>query len=184
MERKNGDWTIKSTRQIFENEFLKVAEDQVIQPDGEHGTFATVEFTEGSAILPIDEEENIYLTKQFRYALGRFNIEVAAGTIEDNTPLVTAQREALEELGIKAEKWTEFGRIEENTSITKSFINLFIAQKLSFTEPQPEETEKIEIIKMLLADGVKKVMNGEITHDLTCILILKANLFLKETFLS
>lgn len=93
-------------------------------------------------------------------------------------------RKIADELGIEAAKWTEFGRIEENTSITKSFINLFLAQKLNFTEPQPEDIEKIEIIKMPLAEGVKKVMSGEITHDLTCILILKANLLLKNNRLN
>jgi len=179
MTRKNGDWTIKKTRQIFKNDFLKVIEDEVIQPDGKKSTFAIVEFTKGSAVLPVDDEEFIYLTRQFRYALEREDLEVAAGTIEGQTPLETARRETREELGIEAEEWTEFGKIEENTSITKSFINLYLARKLTFNKPEPEATEKIKVVKMSLNDAVKKVMNGEITHDLTCILILKTHLFLK-----
>ena len=180
MTRKNGDWTIKKTKQIFKNDFLKVIEDEVIQPDGKKGTFATVEFTKGSAVLPVDDEENVYLTRQFRYALEREDLEVAAGTIENRTPLETARRETREELGIEAEEWTRFGKIEENTSITKSFINLYLARKLTFKEPEPEATEKIKVVKMALSDAVKKVMDGEITHDLTCILILKTHLFLKD----
>lgn len=180
MNRKNGDWTIKNTRAIFKNDFFRVSQDEVIQPDGKNGKYATVDFKEGSTVLPIDDENNIYLTEQFRYALGRINLEAAAGAIEDESPLDAAKREAREELGIEAEKWTNFGSIEGITSIARSATNLFLAQKLTFFEAEPESTEKIKIIKMPLADALEKVMNGEITHDLTCLLILKANIVLKN----
>ena len=39
MGRKNGNWTIKGRRKIFENDFFKVFEDEVIQPDGKDGTY-------------------------------------------------------------------------------------------------------------------------------------------------
>ncbi len=182
MERKNGNWTIGETKQIFSNDFFEVFEDQVVQPDGQEAKFATIKFKEGVAVLPYDDEGNVYLTKQFRYAIGREDLEVAAGVVEDEDYLKTAKREAVEELGIKAENWIEFGVIEENTSVTKSTIRLFLARKLTFTEPKPEATEDIKIFKLPLKDGLQKVMKGEITHDLTCVLLMKTNLYLAEDY--
>lgn len=178
MAKKNGNWTIKKTKKVFSNDFFNVFEDEVIRPDGKDGKYAVVEFKTGAAVLPVDDENNIYLTKQFRYALGRLDLEVAAGVVEDENHLEAAKREASEELGIEAEDWTEFGMIEEATSTAKSSAKLFLARKLTLTEAKPESTEQIEIVKMPLADALEKVMKGEITHDLTCVLIFKASLFL------
>lgn len=175
MNKKNGDWTIKDTKKIFENDFFKVFEDDVIQPDGKEGKFATVEFRSGVSVLPVDAVQNVYLTRQFRYAIEREDIEAVSGNIEDEEILETAKREASEELGIKAENWTNLGRVEDNTSITKTTAHLFLAEELSFGKPDPEGTEKIEMVKMPLAEAVEKVLSGEITHGQTCVLILKAN---------
>src|SRR4051812_29040722 len=112
MGRKNGNWTIKHTRKIFENDFFKVFEDEVIQPDGKDGKYATIRFVQGAAVLPLDDDGFIYLTKQFRYALGREDLEVVSGAIEDENPSEAARREAREELGIEAEEWTDLGVIE------------------------------------------------------------------------
>lgn len=177
MTKKNGNWTIKETKKVFENDYFTVLEDDVIKPDGKDGKYATIDFKPGVCILPVDDEENVYLTKQFRYALGRADLEAAAGVIENEDRLEAARRETREELGIEAEEWTELGKIESDTSITNSTTHLFLARKLSFHEPKEENTEQIEIVKMKLVEAVERVLSGEITHGQTCVLILKA--FLK-----
>lgn len=177
MTKKNGDWTIKKTKKVFENDYFTVFEDDVIRPDGEDGKYATIDFRIGVCVLPVDDEGNVYLTKQFRYALGRLDLEAAAGVIENEDRLDAARRETREELGIEAEEWTELGKIESDTSITNSTTHLFIARKLSIREPEEEKTEQIEIIKMKMDEAVEMVLSGEITHGQTCVLILKA--FLK-----
>ena len=65
MERKNGNWTIKKTEKKFANDFFKVFNDKVIQPDGKDGSYATIEFVSGVTVLPIDDEDFVYLTNSF-----------------------------------------------------------------------------------------------------------------------
>jgi 8-oxo-dGTP pyrophosphatase MutT (NUDIX family) len=180
MKKKNGDWTIKSTEKKFENDFFKVLEDEVIEPDGKDGKYATISFPPGVSLLPVDDDGNVYLTRQFRYALERDNVETIAGAIEDEGRLQAARREAKEELGIEAEDWKYLGKIESDTSITNSLCHLYLARKLTFKKPEPESSENIKMVKMKLETAVEKVMSGEITHSQACVLILKAEKILKE----
>jgi 8-oxo-dGTP pyrophosphatase MutT (NUDIX family) len=172
--RRNGEWIIKSTRKIFENPFFAVFEDDVIKPTGDDGKYATVRFKTGVAVLPIDDVDNVYLTNQFRYAIGRNDLEVVAGSIDGEGALDAAKRELKEELGIEAEEWTDLGSIYSITSITQSTSRQFIARKLTFGEQETEGTEDIELVKMQLCQACEMVHRGEITDGDTCILILKA----------
>lgn len=181
MERKNGDWTIKSRKKVHAGLLFDVFEDQVIKPDDSRGTYSIIDFKPGVCVLPMDDKENIYLTKQFRYAIEREDLEVVAGAIEDENRLEAAKREAREELGIEAEEWSELGRIESDTSTTNSTAYLFLARKLTFHKPEPEGSEQIKTVKLKLDEAVEKVMSGEITHGQTAVLILKTFLQNKKT---
>ena len=174
MNRKNGSWIIKNSRKIFENDFFKVNEDDVVRPDGEDAKYATIDFNPGVAVLPIDEDGFVYLMRQFRYALGRSNIECIAGSVESEDVLSAAKREAKEELGIEAGEWTNVGRIESLTAITNSHAELFVATNLKFAEPETEGTEELEPFRVSLNAARQMVMRGEITHAETIVLILKA----------
>ncbi|MDQ6786265.1 MAG: NUDIX hydrolase [Acidobacteriota bacterium] len=175
MEKKNGPWTIKKTEKIHENDFFTVYKDDVIQPDGRDGSYGIVDFPPGVGVLPIDDEDNVYLVKQFRYAVGRESLEILAGSVEDGEkPIDSAKREAKEEVGIEAETWTDFGRIDLDTSIVKNVVSFFLAEKLKIGEPNTEGTEEIKTVKMKLDEAVEKVLDGEITHAISCVLILKA----------
>lgn len=174
MEKKKGRWTVKDTHKRFENEFFTVYEDDVIQPDGKPGTYATIKFPAGVAVLPVDDDGNVYLTKQFRYALGRYSIEAVSGAMDGDEPLDAAKRETGEETGIRASEWEELGKIETDTSITNSTSHLFLCRGLEFGKPHREGTEDIELVKMHIEDAVRKVLNGEITNGQTVALLLKA----------
>lgn len=176
MKKKNGPWTILSTTQKYENEFIEVHEDAVIQPDGKEGKYATVEMKAGCCSLPVDDEGNVYLVKQFRYALGADSIEAICGARENEKPVDAAKREVKEELGIEAEDWQSLGEAETDTSIVHCPAHFFVARKLKFKEPEREGSETIETVKMTLDEAVEKVLRGEIKHALSCVLILKAKL--------
>jgi 8-oxo-dGTP pyrophosphatase MutT (NUDIX family) len=91
--------------------------------------YATVTMKPGVAILPIDSDRIVYLTRQFRYALGKESIEVVCGAVEENEPpLEAAQREVQEEIGIKAEEWSEIGVFDLDTSIVHCPVYLGLAE--------------------------------------------------------
>lgn len=175
MAQKHGPWTIQETSCKYEDSFINVREDQVLRPDGQAGTYATVTMKPGVAILPIDSDGIVYLTQQFRYVLGKESIEVVSGAIEkQELPLESAKRELQEELGIQADEWTELGSFNLDTSIVNCPVHLFLAKNLTFIEPEQEVTETIEILKVPLTKAIQMVMESAITHSPSCVLILKA----------
>ena len=106
MEQR-GSWKIKTTSFVYKNHWLEVLEHQVIRPDGKDGTYSEVDILSGSSILPVDEEGNVYLVKDYRFAIAKNSLELPRGGIDENEdPLTAAKRELKEELGIEAGEWT------------------------------------------------------------------------------
>lgn len=174
MSRKNGDWTIHESKRILKNDFIEVVEDAVTQPDGKPGKYAVVKMKPGVCILAFDDENNVYLTKQFRYAIGRTSLEVPCGGVDESDALDGAKRELREELGIEAEDWRELAPFDIDTSIAFSPASIFVARKLKSVEKDEDETESIETIKMPFAEAIEKAVNGEITHAPSIVALLKA----------
>ena len=180
--RNHGPWKITGSKVKYKNKWLKIREDLVTRPDGKPGIFGVVKMAAGASVLPIDADGNVYLTKEFRYAIGQNSIEVVSGGIDTGeTPLEAAKRELKEELGCKAGIWTEIGIMNPFTSVVYSPAHLFLANDLSFSETENEGTEIIASLKMPLTEAVKMVMDSKITHGQSSVLILKAFIFLNHS---
>ena len=180
MTRENGPWRIEDSIRRFKSEWLEVCEDKVIRPDGQDGSYATVRIRPGVSVLAVDDDQGVYLTREYRYAIEEESIEVVSGAIEDDElPETSARRELREELGIVAERWTALGAIHPLTSMLHSPANLFMAQGLDFFEPDPQDAEMIQMVRVGLHKAVLMVMDCTIKHAPSCVLILKANHLLR-----
>jgi len=173
--KSHGPWTILSTNQVYQDPWITVQRDEVIRPDGKPGTYAVVHIKPGVCVLPMDAERNVYLTEEFHYAVGETTIECVSGGRDDNEPpLVAAQRELQEELGIEADQWLDLGRLDPFTASVLSPTQLFLAQGLRMVEAAPEGTELIRRVAVSLDTAVDWVVKSLITHAPSMTLILKA----------
>jgi 8-oxo-dGTP pyrophosphatase MutT (NUDIX family) len=177
MSKHNGPWIIKHTSQPYQNAFLTVFHDDVIQPDGQPGAYATVTLKSGVAILPVRGDGQVVLVRQFRYALGRESLEVISGTREpDEDPRQAVKRELREEVGLSATDWIDLGMCDMDTSIVRCPVQLFLARGLSATETEREGTESIKTVIIPFEEAIRQVFEGGITHSPSCVLLLKARL--------
>ena len=178
--KPRGPWTVKATAEKYKNDYFQVLEDEVIRPDQLPGMYSTILLKPGVSVLALDDEQNVYLTSEYRYAIERESIEVVSGGLDgDESTLVSARRELREEVGIEASEWTSLGVVDPLTSIVRSPAELFLARGLTFAEPQHESTEIIRIVKVQLSEAVEMVMDSEITHGPSAVLILKAHNYLQ-----
>lgn len=173
MPRKHGPWEILGSRDAYRSEHLKTRVDEVIRPDGDRGEYAVVEMPEGVCVLPIDDDGQVHLVQQFRYAVGRDSVEVVAGAMEEG-PEEAARRELQEELGIEADELISLGQMDIDTSMILGPVHLYAARGLRFREPDREATEVMRSLKLPFAEAVAMVMDDRITHGPSCVTILKA----------
>ncbi|MCS6794369.1 MAG: NUDIX hydrolase [Raineya sp.] len=177
-------WQILHSRDIYENPWIKVREDKVINPSGKEGIYGTVSFkNKAIGIVPIDEEGFTWLVGQYRYPLNEYSWEIPMGGGKvvfpssksfDEQILEAAQRELWEETGILAKKWTKIARIHTSNSVTDEEGFVFIAEDLIFENNAPEETEQLSIKKVHLSIALQWVLNDEITDAISMIGIMKA----------
>lgn len=178
--RKHGPWTINSSTVKYDHDLLKINEDQVTRPDGSPGVYATARVKPGVSVLAVDDEGFAYLAKEFRYAVGRESLETVGGAIDEGERAEdAARRELREELGIEADEFIALGRVDPMTSLIDSPSHLFLARGLRFVEKRQEGSERIETIKLALAEAARLVYGDEITHGASCVLILRAHNFLQ-----
>ncbi len=183
MPEKRGPWTVQKHTSVYKNPWTEVFHDDVIRPDGKPGIFGYVKFKGGVSILPIDDDGNAHLIEEFYYAMNKPTILAACGGREQNeNPLETAKRELHEELGIEAKEWIHLGTVDPMSPLIDSPQDLYLARKLSFHNHHREGTEIIKPVKMKFKEAVKKVMDGSINESFTCLIILKAKEYLKESF--
>lgn len=177
--KQHGPWKIIDSQCVYRDPWVSVQKDNVIRPDGADGTYTVVEIKSGVSVLAVDDALSCYLTREFHYAVGQVTLETASGGIEPGEDaLLTAQRELQEELGITAKDWTDLGRCDPFTANVLSPTKLYLARDLTIGESDPEGTELIESAKLPFSEILEKVMQSEITHAPSCVLILKAAVIL------
>lgn len=177
--KQHGPWKIKSSEVKYQNPWIEVREDQVIRPDGKDGIYGVINMKHGVSVLAMGDEEYVYLTDEFQYAVGEQSVETVSGGIDkDEDPLVAAKRELKEETGIEADEWIYLGKVDPFTSVINSFAMIYLARKLHFSDRNHEGTETLKIHRVKFEEVINMVMTDKITHAQSCVLILKAAKYL------
>ena len=91
---------------IFEGRVLHVFRDTVSLPNGGTSMREYAVHRGAVAVVALDDEENVYLVRQYRYAIGRSTLELPAGKLElgEDDKEAAARRELSEEIGVPAGK--------------------------------------------------------------------------------
>lgn len=172
---QKGPWQTVASDIKYRNPWISVREDKVIRPDGKDGIFGVVTMQPGVSILPVDQDGNVYLAKEYRYGIERVTIEVISGGYDaDEDRIDAVRRELKEETGLEASEIIELGFIDPFTSVVNCPNYLYLAHGLKHGEAHPEGTEQIEVLKVPYRQAFEWVMDSTITHGASVAVILKA----------
>lgn len=171
-------WQTLTKQVTYENPWIKVVHNDVINPAGGEGIYGVVHFQNiAIGIVPIDKEGYTWLVGQYRYPLERYSWEIPEGGCPLGTdPLDTAKRELLEETGITATKWELLQEVDLSNSVSDEIGMIYTARGLSFGESQPEPTEQLQIKRVPLQVAIEMCMNGQITDSLSLIALYRVAL--------
>ena len=173
MTQISSPWQTKGTRLVYENPWIKVREDEVVQPDGKPGIYGVVHFKNTAiGILPIDEEDKVCLVGQYRYSLESYSWEIPEGGCRQGEEhLDAAKRELVEETGMVAANWTKLGSAFLSNSVSDELAIYYLATGLTRGTPTPEGTEQLEYKHVSFDQALDMVMRGEITDALSILAI-------------
>ena len=152
---------------------IRVEVDRSIAPDG-RAIIRDLIFHPGAVvILPVLDDENVVLLRNFRFVLDETLWELPAGTVEPNEPLeACARRELAEETGYAAERWTSLGYLYASPGVLDEKLHLFVAEWLTPGAMDLEPDERIEPQIVPFADAIAMCLDGTIRDAKTITALL------------
>ena len=176
----HNPWQTLSSTPQYQNPWIRVREDQVLNPQGKPGIYGVVSMqNKAIGIVPLDVEGNTWLVGQYRYTLNEYSWEIPmGGGPVALSVLESARRELREETGLLAGRWTQIARLHTSNSVTDEEGFVFLAQDLEQGPWEPEDTEDLRLWKLPLTQAVAMVMNDEITDAISVAGLLKAEKWL------
>jgi ADP-ribose pyrophosphatase len=119
---------------------------------------------------PRGADPTILLIEQFRHAADGTLIEIPAGRLNPGEdPRVCAQRELLEEVGVKAGRLERLTTIWTTPGFTDERIHLFWAADLTADKHAREPDEFIEVTPKPLSEVLKLIRDGVICDAKTVL---------------
>jgi len=155
--------------------------DHVRLDDGSIARREVVEHPGGVTILPVDEDGNCYMVRQFRYPAGHMMLESPAGKLEyGEDHRDCAVRELSEETGFTADELIYLGGFYTSPGFSSELLHIYLALGLHAGKSHLDEGEFLNVEKLPLQQLIRMVMANEIEDAKTMIAVLKAEKVLKE----
>lgn len=165
----HNPWTTLKQTDIYENPWIKVWHNDVLNPSGKPGIYGVVHFkNKAIGIIPLDAEGNTWLVGQYRYSLNEYSWEIPMGGSPNEVDILEgAKRELLEETGLTASEWTLISRLHTSNSVTDEEGFVFLAEGLTQGETQFDETEDLKIKKLPFKEALKMCLDNRITDAIS-----------------
>jgi len=165
----------------FVGKVVRVEVQQITLPNGHQMEMEVIHHPGGSAVVALNEQQEICLLKQYRCVFDEWLWELPAGKRDHGEPpLETAKRELSEEAGILAEKWTEFGPMISSPGVFSERVFIYLAEQLTKTKAQLAPDEVLQVHWVPLCEALRWVMQGDITDAKSVIGILKTIQLVKD----
>ena len=170
----DNPWKRLSSREIYQNPWIRVREDQVITPHGKDGIYGVVEAKPAIGVVALTESLDTYLVGQYRYPLDQWSWEIPEGGGHDGEEILNcAKRELKEETGLSAEKWTFLDTMYTSNCFTNEIGHVFLAEELTQGSAEPDETELLEVKRVPFLEAYRMVLECEIKDSLSIVALFR-----------
>lgn len=168
---------------VYQGSFLQVEKDTVKLPNNHLTTREYIKHPGAVVILPVLDNGNILLERQYRYPLNQVFIELPAGKIDPGEDsLVCAKRELREETGYTANDWQFLCTIHNAIAYSDEHLDIYLAKGLVAGEAQLDQGEFLEVFDAPLDEVLSWIKSGNITDVKTMIGVFWLDKILQKTW--
>lgn len=148
---------------VFGGRVVDLWLERVRLPNGAETELEVVRHVGGAAALPVLENGDVVLVRQYRHATGEWLLEVPAGKVKaGETPELVARRELEEETGLCAKRMEPLGYIWTTPGFSDERIHLFVATGLEPGQQKLSPSEVLSIVQLPLPEAIRQARSGEL----------------------
>lgn len=137
-------------------------------------TFDLYELRASAAVIPIDDDGNVYLLNEFSPGVGAWQVTLARGGIDPGeTPIDCARREGIEEMGLSCATLDPLWAGYMAANASNWHVTVFVGRGITVVPREGgDEVYPMDVVKMPIAEAVAKVMSGEIQNAVAALVIM------------
>jgi len=149
------------SRRAFDGHLLHVRVDDVRLPSGRESVREIVEHPGSVVIVALTTDQEVLMIRQFRYATGRYLLELPAGLIDPGEHFMeSAARELIEETGYRAGSLRHLTTVFMSPGYTQERSAIVLAKDCQPVDHAPDQDEPIELILRPLASLGELLLPG------------------------
>lgn len=166
---------------LMKGRAFTIRRDHLKTPDEQETKLEIIEHSGSVVIIPLDENGNVLLVRQYRHATGGDLLELPAGTLENNEePEVCAAREIREETGMAAGEFTKLGEFYLAPGYSTELMVAFLARGLSHNPLDADADEFLSVESVPVAEAIQMAETGEIPDAKSLAAFFLAKPFLEK----
>ena len=174
MEHTDPEPTIES-KDIYQGRIIKLRVDTVQLPSGRTTTREIVEHEDAVCVVPIDENNNVLMVRQYRKAAQLNLLEVPAGGVEaGETPDETVLRELQEEVSVTSGSLRHLSGFWVSPGWATEFMHAYLATDLTPASLPADDDEYISVERVPLDSIPGLIESGEIQDSKSIASLLLA----------
>ena len=165
--------TLLSSEKLLQGNFLQVKRDRVSLPDGKQATREYVVHPGAVVVVPLLDDGQVVLERQYRYPVGQVMIELPAGKLDDGEdPLLCGLRELHEETGYTAGQWAYAGKMHLAIAYSTEIIHIYFVRTLTAGQRKLDDGEFLEVFTTSVQQLADWCADGTITDAKTLVCAL------------
>ena len=147
---------------LLQGRAFKVRRDYLKTPTGDETKLEIIEHGGSVVVVPIDDDGNLLLVRQYRHAAQQDLLELPAGTRDKEEPFEEcAAREIREETGMEAGKLKKVGNFYLAPGYSTEFMAVFLATELKHNPLQADFDEFLQVEKIPVRKAIELFQSDE-----------------------